>query len=60
MNVKPPKYKGKGFFTTLYYNQNGFDIKNNIITFSHKHPSKTGFSFDISHCPLEKGARKIK
>lgn len=35
--AKPPKYIGKKHFTTLTYNQSGFKIKDNIISFSHKY-----------------------
>ena len=59
-DARPPKYKGKDYFTTLCYNQSGFKIENNTISFSHKHPSKTELTFDISHYPLNKEAKKIK
>ena len=59
-NARPPKYKGKNYFTTLCYNQSGFDIENNTISFSHKHPSKIDLIFDISLYPLKKEPKKIK
>ena len=59
-DARPPKYKGKDYFTTLCYNQSGFKIENNLISFSHKHPSKTELSFDISHYSLTKDAKKVK
>ncbi|TFF98945.1 MAG: transposase [Promethearchaeota archaeon] len=59
-NARPPRFKGKQYFTTLCYNQSGFDIENDIISFSHKHPSKTEISFDISHYPLKEETKKIK
>jgi len=58
--AQPPKYKGKNYFTTLCYNQSGFAIENNTISFSHKHPSKTELKFDISHYPLKEEARRVK
>lgn len=45
--AKPPKYKGKKYFTTMVYNQSGYKYKISNIEFSHKHPSKTKLSFDI-------------
>jgi len=59
-NARPPKYKGKSYFTTLCYNQSGFKIVNNTIAFSHKHPSKTPLTFDISHYPLKEEAEEVK
>lgn len=59
-DARPPKYKGKDYFTTLCYNQSGFDIENDTISFSHKHPSKTKLSFDISHYPIEEDSQKVK
>jgi putative transposase len=59
-DARPPKYKGKDYFTTLCYNQSGFTIENDTVSFSHKHPSKTELSFDISHYPLKKEAKKVK
>ncbi|TFF98990.1 MAG: transposase, partial [Promethearchaeota archaeon] len=58
-NARPPKYKGKDFFTTLCYNQSGFKIEKNTIAFSHKHPSKTPLTFDISHYPLKEEAEAV-
>jgi putative transposase len=58
--ARPPKYKGKRFFTTMCYNQSGFKITRNSITFSHKHPSHTELNFNISHYPLPEEAQKIK
>ncbi|MHA1671998.1 MAG: RNA-guided endonuclease InsQ/TnpB family protein, partial [Promethearchaeota archaeon] len=40
-DARIPKFKGKKYFTTLCYNQSGFKLKGNQISFSHKHPSKT-------------------
>jgi putative transposase len=59
-DARPPKYKGKNYFTTLCYNQSGFKIENNTILFSHKHPSKTELTFDMSHYPPKKEAKKVK
>ncbi|MFX0100045.1 MAG: RNA-guided endonuclease InsQ/TnpB family protein, partial [Candidatus Hodarchaeota archaeon] len=47
-DARPPRYKGKTYFTTMCYNQSGFNIKGNTITFSHKHPSKVNLAFLIS------------
>ncbi len=59
-DARPPKYKGKDFFTTLCYNQSGFKIENDAISFSHKHPSKKELTFDISHYPISEEAKKVK
>mgnify|MGYP006278709835 CR=1 FL=1 len=59
-NARPPKYKGKTYFTTLCYNQSGFKIENNTIAFSHRHPSRTPLTFDISHYSLKEEAEEIK
>lgn len=42
-----PNFKGKNHFTTLCYNQSGFKLKGNQISFSHKHPSKTSLVFQL-------------
>ena len=54
--ARPPGFKGKKYFFTLCYNQSGFKIKENTITFSHKHPSKINLCFILpSHLiPQEK------
>ncbi|MFO8020096.1 MAG: transposase, partial [Promethearchaeia archaeon] len=59
-HARPPKYKGKNYFTTLCYNQSGFKTKNNTIVFSHGHPSKTLLKFDISHYSLNKEVERVK
>ena len=46
-DVKVPKFKGKKHFTTLCYNQSGFKLNGNQISFSHKHPSKTLLDFHL-------------
>lgn len=34
--ARPPNFKGRNYFVTLTYNQSGFKIENNTVTFSHK------------------------
>ncbi len=46
--ARPPRFKGRAYFTTLCYNQSGFKVEGSTITFSHKHPSKTRLAFRIS------------
>ena len=46
-SARPPKFKGKQYFTTLCYNQSGFVIEGTTISFSHKHPSKLPLCFDL-------------
>ncbi len=45
--ARPPRFKGKNYFNTLCYNQSGFKIEENSITFSHKHPSKLPLQFTL-------------
>ena len=44
--ARPPKYLGKKHFTTLTYNQSGFKIVENKISFSHKY-NKEKLEFEI-------------
>ena len=46
-DARPPKFKGKKFFTTMVYNQSGFKTGKGWIEFSHKHPLKTKLRFEI-------------
>ncbi|GAG73713.1 unnamed protein product, partial [marine sediment metagenome] len=45
--AKPPKFKGKKYFTTMVYNQSGFKHEKGFIELSHKHPAKTKLLFKI-------------
>ena len=36
-NAKPPRFKGKKYFTTMVYNQSGFKVENGSIKLSHKY-----------------------
>jgi len=51
--ARPPRFKGKQYFTTPCYNQSGFKVAGNIIAFSHKHPSKIPLQFDLLVTPRE-------
>ena len=44
--ARPPKFKGRNYLMTITYNQSGFKIEDNIITFSHK-VNDVPLSFDI-------------
>lgn len=46
-DAKPPKYKGKKFFTTIVYNQSGFKTGKGFVELSHKHRSGTKLRFAI-------------
>ncbi|GAG66502.1 unnamed protein product [marine sediment metagenome] len=46
-NARPPKFKGKKYFTSMVYNQSGFKIDKGFISLSHKHPSKIKLKFKI-------------
>ncbi len=39
-DARPPGFKGKKYFTTIHYNQSGFKIQGNKITFTHFYPTK--------------------
>ncbi|MEA1905294.1 MAG: transposase [Candidatus Hadarchaeota archaeon] len=45
--ARPPRFKGKKYFTTLAYNQSGFKIEPGLIKFSHNHPSGVPLEFEI-------------
>lgn len=47
--ARPPRFKGKHYFTTLCYNQSGFtiDVDNRRVRFSHNHPSGIELQFDL-------------
>ena len=46
--AKPPRYKGKKYFTTIHYNQKGFKIEGNKITFNHFYPTKETKKVDLT------------
>ncbi len=46
-DAKPPKFRGKRFFTTMVYNQSGFKMGKGCVELSHKHPTRTKLRFDI-------------
>ncbi len=46
-DAKPPKFKGKKFFTTMVYNQSGFKTGEGWMELSHKHPLGTKLRFLI-------------
>lgn len=47
MSAKPPRFLGKQTFFTLCYNQSGFEIRDDFIQFSHKHPTYHPLIFKI-------------
>ncbi len=47
-DAKPPRFKGKKYFTTIHYNQSGFKIEGNKITFSHFYPTKETKEVDLT------------
>jgi Transposase and inactivated derivatives len=46
--ARPPKFKGINYLMTITYNQSGFKIEDDIITFSHK-VNDIPLSFDIGN-----------
>ncbi len=49
--ARPPKYKGKKYFTTLKYNQSGFKVEEGMLKLSHKHPSGVELRFRLPYVP---------
>lgn len=45
-DAKPPKYKGRKYFTTLKYNQSGFKLNKGTVQFSHQY-NNTKLIFNI-------------
>lgn len=45
--ARPPKFKGKQFFTTMVHNQSGFKTGKGFIALSHYYPSKTKLRFAV-------------
>ena len=45
-DARPPKFKGKKYFTTMVYNQSGFKIEKGFIKFSHNY-NKVPLFFEI-------------
>lgn len=50
-DARPPKFLPKSRFMTLCYNQSGFNIVENTISFSHGHPSGVPLEFDLKWLP---------
>ncbi len=49
VKARPPNFKGWKYFTTLSYNQSGFKLQGDYLTFSHKHPSKCKLAFHLTY-----------
>ena len=61
VDARIPKFKGKKHFTTLCYNQSGFKLKGNQISFSHKHPSKTLLTFQLGYTvPVDSTLKQVE
>ncbi len=45
-DAEPPRYKGKKYFTTMTYNQSGFEIENSVVNLSHFY-NDVPLSFEI-------------
>ncbi len=52
--ARPPRFRGKDYFFTLCYNQSGFKYHENKMNLSHKHPSKTDLTFELTFRPKGK------
>ncbi|MFW9988593.1 MAG: RNA-guided endonuclease InsQ/TnpB family protein [Candidatus Odinarchaeota archaeon] len=60
-DARPPRFRGKKHFTTLCYNQSGFKLQENKLTFSHKYPSKTVLEFTFpSHLIPEGRVKQVE
>jgi putative transposase len=58
-----PRYPGKKYFTTIIYNQSGFKIKGNSITFSHYYPTRETKEVDLKfnlHEKFDFTAKKVR
>ncbi|MFW9983550.1 MAG: RNA-guided endonuclease InsQ/TnpB family protein [Candidatus Odinarchaeota archaeon] len=55
-----PRFKGKNYFTTLCYNQSGFnlDVDHQRIRFAHRHPSGIELEFALPWLPPLNGIIK--
>ncbi len=51
LKAKPPRFKGNKFFTTLKYNQSGFQVRQDVLILSHKHPSGVALAFPLPYLP---------
>jgi putative transposase len=58
--ARPPRFKGKHYFTTLCYNQPGFklEVEQRRIRFAHCHPSGIELVFALPWLPPLKGRIK--
>ncbi|MFX1342237.1 MAG: RNA-guided endonuclease InsQ/TnpB family protein [Promethearchaeota archaeon] len=58
--ARPPRFKGKNYFTTLCYNQSGFfiDMEKKTIRFSHNHPAAVLLQFNLKWLPQIQGRIK--
>jgi putative transposase len=58
--ARPPRFKGKHYFTTLCYNQSGFslDVDHQQIRFAHRHPSGIALEFALPWLPSLNGRVK--
>jgi putative transposase len=45
--ANPPRFKGKKYFTSIFYNREGFKIKGNKIFFNHFYPSRDSKSIEL-------------
>ncbi|MFX1319892.1 MAG: RNA-guided endonuclease InsQ/TnpB family protein [Promethearchaeota archaeon] len=61
-DARPPRFKGKKFFTTLCYNQSGFNIniERKTITFTHRHPSKIVLEFALPWLSLKGEIKQVE
>ena len=59
-SARPPRFKGRNYFTTLCYNQSGFTIDVNTlrIRFAHRHPSGIELEFSLPWLPPLEGQIK--
>ncbi|MBA7526071.1 hypothetical protein ES705_18231 [subsurface metagenome] len=56
--ARPPQFKGKKYFVTLCFNQSGFTVKPDSVSFYNKHPSKIPLVFKLKQ--KYKGSEKVK
>ena len=53
-NARPPRHKGKDYFTTMKFNQSGYKVTNTCVTLNHNMKNKTKLSFTIPEHEFQK------
>lgn len=57
--ARPPKFRGKGYFFTMNYNQSGFKLSDHKIRFSQSYKKDIPLEFDI-HTPVFDNVKQVE